>query len=140
MTTLVVDASVAVKWFVPEPGTERALPLLDGSFDLLAPDLLLPEVGNILWKKVRRKEIAPRDARDILAALSHVPLSIVSSGSLLEGALEIALEYERSVYDALYVALAVARDCRLATGDNRLARSLAGGPLARHIAPLSGLS
>jgi predicted nucleic acid-binding protein len=137
--SVVVDSSVALKWFVPEVLTGEAVSLLDAGVELLAPDLLYPEAGNILWKKVGRGEIEPRDARDILAALDRVPLSVVSSSLLVEAALEIALARRRTVYDALYVALAVARDSVFVTADDRLARAFRGGPLAAHVRALSTL-
>jgi predicted nucleic acid-binding protein len=56
---------------------------------------------------------------------------------LVAAALEIAVAYERTVYDALYLALAVARDCTFITADDRLARALRRGPLARHVRALS---
>ena len=49
-----MDASVAIKWYVPEVHSEIAACLLDGTHELIAPDLLLPEFGNIVWKKVQR--------------------------------------------------------------------------------------
>lgn len=133
MTAVVVDSSVALKWFIPEDLSQEAERLLDGSFELLTPDLLFPEFGNILWKKISRGEIQPEEARDILAALKRVPLAVVSSSGLIEAALEIAIACQRTVYDAVYVALAVSRDCPLVTAADRLARALANGPLARHI-------
>ena len=137
MTAVVVDSSVALKWFIPEVLSEQAERLLDGSFELLTPDLLFPEVGNILWKKITRGEIQAAEARDVLAALRRVPLVVVASSGLLDGALELALAYRRTVHDALYLALAVARDCAFVTADDRLARALADGPLARHVRGLS---
>lgn len=138
MRAIVVDASVAVKWFVPENLTAEAVAVLDGPTEILAPDLLYPEAGNILWKKVGRGEIGPRDARDVLAALVRVPLSIVPSSRLVEAALEIAFAHRRTVYDALYVALAVARDAVLVTADDRLVEALEPGPLAGHVERLAG--
>lgn len=138
MSGFVVDASVAVKWFVPEALSDEAVSLLDSPRELLAPDLLYPEAGNILWKKVGRGEIEARDARDILAALVHVPLSVVPSSTLVEAALEIALVHGRTVYDGLYVALAVARDAVLVTADGRLVEVLREGPLAGHVRALEG--
>lgn len=140
MKSVVVDASVALKWFVPEVLTDEAVSLLDAGAELLAPDLLYPEAGNILWKKVGRGEIEPRDARDILAALGRVPVSVVSSSLLVEAALEIALAHRRTVYEALYVALAVARESVLITADDRLSTALRGGPLAAHVRALSTLA
>ena len=137
MTAVVVGSSVALKWFIPEVLSEQAESLLDGSLELLTPDLLFPEVGNILWKKIARGEIQAGEAREVLAALRRVPLVVVASSGLLEGALEIAVAYQRTVYDALYLALAVAHDCAFVTADDRLARALAEGPLARHIRRLS---
>ena len=137
MSGVVVDASVAVKWFVPEDLTERATALLERPLELLAPDLLFAEAGNILWKKVTRGEIAPRDARDVLAALVRMPLSVVPSSALVEAALEIALAHHRTVYDGLYVALAVARDAVLVTADARLADAFVGSPLRGHVEPLA---
>jgi predicted nucleic acid-binding protein len=69
-----------------------------------------------------------------------VPLSVVSSSLLVEAALEIALAHRRTVYDALYVALAVARESVFVTADDRLVGALRGGPLAAHVRALSTLS
>lgn len=137
MTPVVVDSSVAVKWFVPETLSEAASRLLDGSFELWAPDLLVAEVGNTLWKKVARAELAVEEARAVLAAFAQVPLTLVSSKGLIEAALEIAAAYRRTVYDSLYLALAVACDCVLVTADDRLVNALAAGPLADRARPLS---
>ena len=138
MTDVVVDSSVALKWFVPEALSDEAAAFLDASFTLLTPDLLFAEFGNILWKKITRGEIQPDEARDVVAALERVPLLVVSSSRLLAAALEIAVAYRRTVYDALYIALAVDRDCTFVTADERLARALSGGPLSRHVRGLSG--
>jgi predicted nucleic acid-binding protein len=125
-----------MKWFVPEPLTDRAERLLDGSCELLAPDLLVPECGNVVWKKVSRGELRIQEGRDVLAALAASPVRLVASGDLVEAALEIATAFRRSVYDALYVALAVARGCVLATADDQLARALSGSPLGEHVRSL----
>lgn len=134
-----VDCSVAIKWFVPEPLSEQAERLLDGDQDLLVPDLVFPELGNVLWKKVARRELSPSEGREVLAALDRVPLVVAPSRPLAAAALEIALALGRTVYDAIYVALAVASDCALVTADERLVRTLVKGPLARHVRSLAEL-
>lgn len=128
-----VDASVAIKWFVPEQLSVEAVDLLDGTAPLLAPDLLMPEVGNVLWKKVLRRELRTAEAREILQALRRVPLKLVPSTELVESALEIATRFRRTVYDGMYVALAVAAEGVMVTADDRLANALAGGPLGRYV-------
>ena len=57
MNGLVVDASVAIKWFIDEPDSGEAVAVLQHSIS--APDLLAPECANILWKKVGRGELRP---------------------------------------------------------------------------------
>jgi predicted nucleic acid-binding protein len=69
----------------------------------------------------------------ISQALERLPLTVFPSRVLLEAALEVALRTGRTVYDSLYLALAVALECRLVTADERLANAMAGGPLARHV-------
>jgi predicted nucleic acid-binding protein len=139
VTAVVVDSSVALKWFVPEALSEVAARLLDAPYELAAPDLLVPEFGNVLWKKMRRSEVRRDEALEILAGLRQVPIATVSSADLVEPALEIAAAHGRTVYDALYVALAVEMDCALITADDRLVNSFAEGPLAPHVKALSSL-
>ena len=135
---LVVDASVAVKWYVPEGDSAKASALLGRGERLLAPDLLTAEMGNILWKKVRRGELTTDEAEAIVDAfLSTSPLTLYPSHRLLRGAFDIATAFQRSVYDALYLALAVAEHCRLLTADERLANALQATTLGRFIVPLA---
>jgi len=133
MTRYVVDASVVAKWFVPEVHSDAALRILDDAHELLAPDLLVPEVGNVLWKKVRLGELRGTESREILAVFSTAPVEIHRSTPLLELAFEIALLTARTVYDSLYLALATVHECRLITADRKLYRALRAGGFASHL-------
>lgn len=132
MRTIVVDASVAIKWFVPEIHSEHALILHDPEFRLHAPDLLLPELANILWKKVQRGEVTSDMARGILLAMRQAPVEFHGSAALIESALEIALGTVRTAYDSLYIALAVSLGASMLTADLKLCRALQSTPLAQH--------
>lgn len=119
MKKLVPDASVAIKWFIPEVHSPAAARLLDEQFYLSAPDLIVPELGNTLWKKVRRDEITAHEATEIMDAFESVPVEIHPSTVLLRAALDLALALDRSVYDSLYLALAIAQNGRLITADRK---------------------
>jgi predicted nucleic acid-binding protein len=75
MNTIVIDSSVVIKWYLPEEGTLIASTIQDkleaGDWRVFAPDLLLAEIANILWK--RRHEIIETDALGILQ-------EVISSG------------------------------------------------------------
>src|SRR5689334_4256565 len=130
---LVIDTSVAVKWYVPESGAEAAVALLTSSDGrlLISPDLIGPELGNVLWKKVRRGELDEVEARTIVDAFAKTPpVQIVPSAPYLPAAFEIATRHDRTVYDSLYLALAVARGGHYITADDRLVRALSTTTLA----------
>jgi predicted nucleic acid-binding protein len=137
LSRYVVDASVVVKWFIPEVHSGAAIRLLEGGRTLLAPDLLLPEVGNVLWKKIRRRELSEGLARSILENLKSKSLQIIGTPTLVKSALGIATRFDRSFYDSLYLATAVIHDCVLATADDKLYRALRGTMLSPHVQCLS---
>lgn len=120
----VVDASVAIKWFVEEVHAEAARRLLADGYALYAPDLLWPECGNILWKKVQGGELTAREARFVREGLERLPLNIFPFRLILEPALEIALDTGRTVYDSCYLALAMLTESPLVTADQRLFNAL----------------
>ena len=130
MTPLVVDASVAIKWLLPELHSNSARRVLAEDATLFAPDLLWAELGNVLWKRVRSGEIAAEDARDLLRDFRRFPVSTTPALVLIGAALEIATQLDRTVYDSLYLALAIGKRCRLVTADRRLYNALKRGPLA----------
>lgn len=124
MKKIVLDASVAIKWFIPEVHSDNAARLLDKPITFFAPDLIYSEVGNILWKKVRLKELSSKYAQDILSDFRKMPLDITDSRPLLETAWHIAVKYQRTFYDSLYLALATTKNCLLVTADKVLVNSL----------------
>lgn len=124
---LVVDAAIAVKWAVAEVDSAAAEALYDSDVELFAPDLLPIEFGNALWKKVQRGQLQPDESQRILAAFQrNTRIGFVPVSGLLGHALTIALQYQRTVYDSLYLALAVEQDCAMITTDERLYNRLQG--------------
>lgn len=133
MTTLVIDASVVLKWlglFQHEPLAAKAQLLLDrwqqGSVGLLAPDLVWAEVANAHWRGVRQNRFPATDAQASLATLHGHGLPTVRSEPFVDRALEIACHHGRTAYDSLYVALAESSRSTLLTADEKLANALAG--------------
>jgi predicted nucleic acid-binding protein len=132
LSTLVLDASVAVKWAIPsarEPLTDESLRLLkryvDSEVEFIVPDVFWAEVGNVLWKGTRQRRWRQDAAEAVAADMKARDFSTVSSVLLLPEALRIAFAHDRSVYDCLYVALAVQAKTDLITADERLANALA---------------
>ena len=128
-----VDASVAVKWLLPEPNDAEALRLLRARHDLLAPDLLFTEVGSALLKRIHRNEATVAEATRAIEHLGSLGMQIHPALPLLPLALELASRFARSIYDSVYLAVAVLRHCPVVTADRRFHDALAGGPLRSHV-------
>jgi predicted nucleic acid-binding protein len=107
--------------------------VLHTNLQFLAPDLILAEVGNILWKKCRRNELTINIASAILNDFKKFPIHIHSSELLLDTSWQIATQYQRSLYDSLYVALAQIEECPLITADKALYNALRKTPLAQTV-------
>ena len=127
----VVDASVVAKLFVPEPLSDRAQALLDRAMadpltSLLVPALLYVECANVLWKYVRRLDYPTNRAIQDMASLLKLPLEVRPTTELAEDAIDIAIGFDITAYDACYVALAKRLGVPLVTADERLVRKFAG--------------
>jgi len=132
LSILILDASVAAKWFLPsagEPLAEEAGVLLrrytGGDVEFAVPDLFWAETGNILWKGVRTGRLSARSATDALTAMLQYGFPTVASRDLADSALAIAFSTGRTVYDAMYLALSVQRNADFITADERLVNVLA---------------
>ena len=123
MTPYVIDASVAAKWFFEEEHSIEARSLLDGELQHVAPDFILTEFANTAVKHVRRRDVSADYARSASARLPTM-LLLHQTSPLVSLALQLALTFDRSVYDSLYVALALRRSCQLVTADRRLYNAL----------------
>jgi predicted nucleic acid-binding protein len=123
--SFILDASVAVKLVIEEEGSAAARRLHRRG--LVAPDLLLPECANILWKSVRRGDLDPPQAQLACAALLAIPIEIVASRPLMAAALDRALALGHPAYDCLYLELAARRGLPLVTADRRLRALFAPG-------------
>jgi predicted nucleic acid-binding protein len=134
MKPLVVDASVVAAAFFAEKHSKAARTLLLSEDHLCAPDLIHAEVASVVWKRHRRGEIDEKEASGLLVDMLDLPLETMPSEQLVHAALELALRTGRTVYDCLYVALAVQKKTMMVSGDQRLVNALAAGPLKDHIA------
>jgi predicted nucleic acid-binding protein len=124
--TLVVDASVAAKWFIQEPGSEEAAELLGAREPLVAPDLLMAEICNLAATKLRRGEA---DQDHIVASVQGLPQffdDFISSAVLARRALQIARTLAHPAYDCFYLSLADLMNCKVVTADERLLQRLVG--------------
>lgn len=122
----VVHSSVAVKWVSKEAGSDRAAALLGQK--LWAPELLLAECSNVLWKKVRRGELSAAEARAACSILVRAPMELTSMKGLAPIATDLALTLDHPAFDCVYLALAREQACPLVTSDLRLFNRLAQSP------------
>ena len=129
----VVDASAWAGVITPEATTAAACALLQDA-DLVAPDLLLAETANLLWKKVRRAQVVADDAVRALAITRRAFGLLVPMTALADAALDLALRRDHPAYDCVYVALAAREGIPLVTADTRLATRFAGDAEIRLLA------
>ena len=139
---LVVDASVGLKWFLPEPDSDIAAELAESGEDLLAPDFWLNEACNVLWRQVRRGGLDPEQATQGLHLLrSSIRPTPTIALQLHEMALEIGIAAGHSPYDTLYVAFALSQGApAVVVSDAAFARAMRRHPdcrMAGLILPLS---
>jgi predicted nucleic acid-binding protein len=140
--TLVVDASVALKWVLDEPDSHLAQALAEDEEELLVPDFWLNEATNVCWLQVRKRVWTPNEAREGLVLLRDMVSPTDTAGfDLHDVALYIGLAVNHSTYDTLYVAFAVAMGARgVVVADGPFVANMSRHPdpvLATILIPLS---
>lgn len=113
---IVVDASVAIKWIVPEHDSEIANAFRK-RHALIAPDLIYAECANILWKKVIREEMTREEADHALMFINALDLRTASLRELAAVAADLSFALRHAVYDCFYLALSVLEACSFVTAD-----------------------
>lgn len=128
MSDTVIDSSVVAKWILPEPDSAQARRILAdaaaSSGRLIVLDLVFPEVANAIWRQHHRRLIPLDKARRFLDALVRIPVHIEASHRLLPPGFEIAAAYDRSIYDAVFVALARDLGLKGVTADEPLCNAV----------------
>jgi predicted nucleic acid-binding protein len=138
MTALVVDASVVIKWFLPEIRSDAAQQLLYTDNHFFAPDLLFAELGNVLWKKVGRGQLTEEDGKRLANDVVGIDVETVPTRLLLADSYALAVAIRCTVYDALYLALAGRLGTACVTADERLCDAVTRMPAIRHLVRLLG--
>ena len=118
--TLVVDASVATKWVLPEPGSAEAAALRAQEPDLIAPSLVIAEIGNALWKSALRGDIAGQDVAHILDVAAGHYARLIPIADVAAAAMKLAIDLKHPIYDCFYLALAEREACPLVSADKTL--------------------
>ncbi|MDE3178419.1 MAG: type II toxin-antitoxin system VapC family toxin [Acidobacteriota bacterium] len=125
---LVIDASVSAKWFFSETNSGDARELLKacerGEVEFLAPEVLVAEMANLIWKKVLQRSVDGRYGAAFLDRFRQIPITLQPTLPLSAAAFELAVQFRHPVYDCLYVVLAVKERCDFVTADRRLFRAL----------------
>jgi len=123
----VLDCSIAAKWVFPEPDRASAVQLLDryeaGEISLIAPDLLMMEFASLLAKRTRRKLISVSQSRDAFRLMTIWAPRLVDTRARLVDALDLSLQHQLSLWDCIYLALAIEYGCPFLTADRRLFRA-----------------
>lgn len=137
---LVVDASVAVKWFVEEEGRADALAVLRCNADVVVPDLFFAEFANVLWKKSRKGEVGIQQAAQAISCVGQFVNHAMKSADLIERFFQWAQKLDHSVYDCLYLTCAETEGSKFVTADEHFVRKLRGNRLDYLVMPLAQVS
>lgn len=129
----VVDASCAIKWYVPEIYEQEATRLLKGKHRLHVPELILPEFSNIIWKKVRRGELTEAEGERIITTFARKRLIVHSHQRIIKSAYTGAVTTGQTVYDWTYLALAISLSCEFVTADEKFYKALEMTPFKTNL-------
>src|SRR5438876_4041655 len=136
MSLYVVDSSVAIKWYVPEVLSDKAILLQTCGIPLHAPDFVDVELAAVAWKKMRRDGMPRNEAEFIVSQLPNLPVTKHLTVPLVGPAFDIADRSGRTVYDCVYLALARQLGGKMITADDRLVNALTGTPWAMYVMKL----
>jgi predicted nucleic acid-binding protein len=135
--TLVIDASVAVKWLVLEEMSDVAKELSGVPDRLVAPRLIRTEVANALARRTIVGTLTPQEAAHHFNSLRQYLPELINVDDLIAPALETACQLRHPIYDLIYLETARRLDAQLITADRRFVTKLANTDLARHVTFLS---
>lgn len=128
MKNTVVDSGIAVKWVIQEEDSDVAQLILDEykneNLSFLAPDLIYAEFGNIIWKKVIFKNLDTTDAAFAIQEFKKISFTLTPIILLFDAAFNLAVQYKRTFYDSLYLALSVRENCEFVTADEKFYNSV----------------
>jgi predicted nucleic acid-binding protein len=128
MDDLVIDSSVAIKWFVAEDDSATAMKILEAykhnKIRFLAPDLIYAEFGNIIWKKQIFQNFDSTDADFAIREIQKITINITPAIDSLDDTYQIAVKHKRTFYDSLYLALSVRENCEFVTADEKFYNSV----------------
>lgn len=136
----VVDASVAVKWYVPEVFEAEAMTVLESGAELHAPELIVPEFGSIIWKKVRSGELPEKTGQKIIDAFRECSTMLHPHRKLSRSAFTGACLSGQTVYDWTYLSLAIALDCGFVTADRKFYNAIGSTPLNKNLVWIGDLT
>ena len=120
MAGLVIDASVAVKWFIAEDRSAEAQRILSADADLIAPTSIIYEVFHALWDAARTRRL-PASRLPAFAEVLPTPFArLVPMEQLFAAAAAMAQAHKLPIYDCAYVALAQREHAELITADERM--------------------
>jgi predicted nucleic acid-binding protein len=134
---LVIDSCVCVKWVIREQDSERAIDLLSSDVELIAPDLVLLEVANALWKNVRRGLVTAERSQSRLADLPGFFNRLLPSAELVAESLGLALTIDMPIYDCAYVIASRRTGAKLVTADTKLVGKLTDTPDCQNVIHLA---
>ena len=133
MTALVIDACVAIKFVTREQGTDQANAILASDNALIAPDLMQIETAHGLWKKVAAQEIDQAEAIEGLATLPEFFERFVPASALLRQAQTLSFTLAHSIYDCIYLALALGEAAPLVTADKKFWNAVKRAGFGDHV-------
>lgn len=133
MSDFVLDASIAAKWIFLEKDSDKTEELLENHFGFIVPDLFYIEMDSIIRKKVRRQELEASDAHRKRNQVQRIAADVIHHQTIAKQTFDISISLPVTMYDALYLALAVERKTKMWTADDRLVRGLSNTIFSEYI-------
>lgn len=129
----VVDATVIVKWYLPEIYSDECIAVLRHAPRIATVDLVFSQLASSLWKRTRQGELSADQSRRILGNLARLPVEFVPISTLAPAAMELAAVSSRTFNDSLYLVLAMREQTKLITADHRWHNLLSTGRLKPYV-------